>query len=255
MELNDLWSKYKESGDIRLRNELVVHYRPLLRQVAGRFSAGLPLGVDREDMYSYGVFGLMDAIEKFELDRGVKFETYASMRIKGSIIDHIRSLDWVPRSVRSKARDLERVKAELENRLGREPSDEEMAAGLGISIKELWAARSQTMVPSIVPIEPDPSLDGPWETAKHSPQNTVVDPAANPEDIVGSGEITSLVARAVANMSERSKMIVTLYYVEEMTLAEIGKLMGVTESRVCQLQSKVLHSLQSALSMGEGLAA
>lgn len=249
VELDELWRKYKLTNDRALRNELVLHYQNLLRQVSGRFSAGLPVGVDREDMYSYGVFGLMDAIEKFDPERGIKFETYAPPRIRGAIIDHVRTLDWVPRSVRTRVKELEKARLELELILGREPCDAEMADKLGVSVELLWTMRSQAAVSPVGTLDSEPHDD-----EEHlSACDTIFDPSANPEDILVAEEIVEIVARAISGMSERSKTIVTLYYIEEMTLAEIGRLMGVTESRVCQLQSKVLQCLHENLA-GHGPA-
>ena len=247
MDLIETWSEFKLTADVRLRNDLVVHYQPLLRQISARIGSGLPGSVDREDLVSYGVFGLMDAIEKFDLDRGVKFETYAGPRIRGSIIDHLRSLDWVPRSVRSKARDLERARHDLEIELGRCPDDTELAKRLEITIEGLWSMKSQAAISSVS------GLDG--DEDRQPIQDTVYDPISNPEDLFGSNEIIEMVARAVSGMGERSKTIVTLYYVEEMTLAEIGQLLGVTESRVCQLQSKVLQGLHDSFVNHESVTA
>lgn len=248
MERDDLqrtWVAYKADGDIGLRNDLVVHYRTALRQVAARVGATLPAEVDREDLISYGVFGLIDAIEKFDLERGIKFETYAGPRIRGSIIDHLRMYDWVPRSIRSKARDLEKARLDLEVQFGRAPEDEELAEKLEISMDELWTMQSQASISMVSSL--DQSSDGSDEHL--SPGALVFDPVSNPEDLMDIKEIIGLLSKAIAGMSERSKTIVTLYYIEEMTLAEIGKVLGVTESRVSQLQSKVLHSLHESLVM------
>ena len=253
VELNALvqtWTSFKETGDIRLRNDLVMHYQPLLKQVANRVGAGLPTSVDREDLVSYGVFGVMDAIEKFDLDKGVKFETYAAPRIRGSIIDHLRTLDWVPRSIRSKAKDLERARADLEAELGRDPEDQELADRIGISVDDLWIMQSQASISMVSALDWVPEGED-----QPSAYSTLVDPISNPEDLFAESELAILVSRAVAGMNERSKTIVALYYIEEMTLAEIGKLLGVTESRVCQLQSHVLKSLHESLVMRETISA
>ena len=245
MEKEDLqptWVAYKATGDISLRNDLVVHYRTTLRQVAARVGATLPAEVDREDLISYGVFGLMDAIEKFDLERGIKFETYAGPRIRGSIIDHLRMYDWVPRSIRSKARDLEKARLELEIQFGRAPEDEELAEKLEITMEELWSMQSSAHISMVSSLD---QSDGDDEHI--SPGALVFDPVSNPEDLLDIREIAHLISRAISGMTERSKTIVTLYYIEEMTLAEIGKVLGVTESRVSQLQSKVLNSLHESL--------
>lgn len=249
MDLDDVWARFKSTGDLRLRNDLVMHYQTLLKQVAGRIGSTLPASVDREDLVSYGVFGLMDAIEKFEPDRGNKFETYAGPRIRGSIIDHIRTMDWVPRSIRTKVKDLERARADLEISLGREPEDQELADKLGISIDDLWIMKSQASVSSVT------TLDDADNEDRAPVHDMVFDPNSNPEELFQTEEIVAMVSSAVADMSERSKTIVVLYYIEEMTLAEIGQILGVTESRVCQLQSKVLHGLYESLVLCEPVSA
>lgn len=240
------WSEYKAGGDLEIRNRLVLHYTSLVRYVAAKVASGLPAQVERDDLISYGMFGLMDAIDKFDLDKGVKFETYAVARIKGSIIDELRHLDWVPRTVRSKARDIDRVQNELHATLGRPPEDAEMATALGITVAEVWAIQSQTNSSYIS------SAD---ETHDHGDDvatiySSTFDPAANPEDLFATSEIVDILAHAVDTMPQRSKTILVLYYLQEMTLAEIGEVLGVTESRVCQLQSKVLQSLRDALGAG-----
>lgn len=252
MELEQTWQAFKASGDLRLRNDLVMHYQPLLKQVSSRVGATLPASVDREDLVSYGVFGLMDAIEKFDLSRGIKFETYAGPRIRGSIIDHLRTMDWVPRSIRTKAKELEKARVDLEVELGREPEDQEIADKLGLSIDDLWIMKSQASISSVSTLDGGDSSSEEYGLPIH---DVVFDPASNPEDLFSAHEITEMVSRAVAGMSERSKTIVTLYYIHEMTLAEIGTLLGVTESRVCQLQSKVLHSLHESFVMNEAVTA
>lgn len=250
VDLNETWQSFKATGDLRLRNDLVMAYQGLLKQVSARIGASLPSSVDREDLVSYGVFGLMDAIEKFDLDRGIKFETYAGPRIRGAIIDHLRTMDWVPRSIRTKAKDLEKARLELETELGREPEDSEIATKLGISIDDLWIMKSQASISSVSALE-----EGEGDEDRMSIQDLVYDPSSNPEDLFSASEIIDMVSRAVAGMSERSKTIVTLYYIEEMTLAEIGELLGVTESRVCQLQSKVLQGLHESFVMREAVSA
>ncbi len=241
------WRDFKTTGDKAVRNQLVLHYTSLVRFVAAKVATGLPSMVERDDLVSYGTFGLMDAIEKFDLDKGVKFETYAVARIKGSIIDELRALDWVPRTVRSKARDITRVENELHVELGRPADDSELAARLGVTVAELWAMQSKANVTSVHALE-EPDSDGHASTTALI--NTSHDPASNPEDLFATQEVVELMATAVSTMPERSKTILVLYYLQEMTLAEIGEVLGVTESRVCQLQSKVLGSLREALGHG-----
>lgn len=237
--LSEAWLLYKESGYIEYRNRLVLHYTSLVRYVATKVGSGLPAMVDREDLISYGVFGLMDAIEKFDLDKGVKFETYAVRRIQGAIYDEIRALDWVPRSIRSKAKDIDKARAEVEAELSRPAEHAEVAARLGVSIEDYWAMASKSSVAPIEALLATYGDEGDYDTTQ--------DPTANLDEQFGVGEMLELVAAAVNGMDERSKTIVVLYYLHEMTLAEIGRILGVTESRVCQLQSKVLKALGAGL--------
>ena len=247
--LDEAWLLYKETGHIAYRNRLVLHYTSLVRYVAQKLRAGMPNTVDHEDLVSYGMFGLMDAIEKFDLDKGVKFETYAIARIRGAIIDEIRSLDWVPRSVRSKARDIEKARTELEGELGRPAEHAEVAQILGLSLEDYWQLASDAAVSQVGALNDNPSDD-----ASHFEYAAKPDPMASPEAHFETAEIVELLGEAITGMDERSKTILVLYYMQEMTLAEIGQILGVTESRVCQLQSKVLQILRDTLGQG-GLAA
>lgn len=244
--LEEAWLLYKETGKLDHRNRLVLHYSSLVRYVATKVGGGLPSMVDRDDLISYGMFGLMDAIEKFDLDKGVKFETYAVTRIRGAIIDELRDLDWVPRSIRSKAREVERAKVDLEARLGRPAEHTELAQHLGLSLEEYWQLASQARATVVE------SRDAGAEDEKA--YDTTFDPLSNPEDLIQASEIAELLSEAIGAMDERSKTILVLYYLEDMTLAEIGQNLGVTQSRVCQLQSKVLQALSGVLGQG-GLAA
>lgn len=240
--LEELWIAYKCDGVRDDRNALLVHYTSLVRYVANKVAAGMPGTVDRDDLVSYGMFGLIDAIEKFDLGKGVKFETYAVSRIRGNIIDELRKVDWVPRSIRSKARDVERTYREMENELGRLPEETEVAGRMGITIQELWILLSQTAVASVTALDEHEESD-----ERRSGNEMLHDPGANPEELFEAVEVTHLLARAVGGMSERNRTILVLYYLEEMNLAEIGDVLGVTESRVCQLQSKILQNLRESL--------
>lgn len=239
------------------RNSLVLHYTSLVRYVAAKIGGTLPAMVERDDLISYGMFGLIDAIDKFSLDKGVKFETYGVARIRGAIIDEIRALDWVPRSIRSKARDVEKARAEVEVELGRPAEHSEVAAVLGLEMDEYWVLSSQATISYVQ------SSDRGFFTSELMEANggetghyeAHFDPAANPEDVFQASEIIDLLGEAVDNMDESSKTILFLYYLQGMTLAEIGRILGVTESRVCQLQSKVLLSLADSLGRGGLVAA
>jgi RNA polymerase sigma factor for flagellar operon FliA len=251
-DLTAAWADYKIKGDPDARNALVLHYTSLVRVVAAKIGAQLPKTVDREDLISYGIFGLLDAIEKYDPAKQVRFETYAVTRIRGSIFDEIRGLDWVPRTVRARARDVERAEVELHATLGRPPADAELAEHLGVTLIELWHIQSQTEAGQIGSFYQDLYDDHGGYAEKLSVTRSVFDPAGNPEDLFGTQEVSELLADAIDAMSQRFKTILVLYYLHEMTLAEIGEVLGVTESRVCQLQSKLLQTLHGHLA--EGLA-
>lgn len=249
-EATELWDRYWGEPSIENRNHLVVHYHSLVRSLASRVAAALPSNVDRDDLISYGLFGLMEVIESFDADRGVKFETFATPRIWGSIMDELRKIDSVPRSIRSKMRDIERVRGELRAVLNREPAMPEIAAQMGATLADLHQAQAQANAALVG------TLEGGWEGDENDwAGDTTFDIGANPEDLFATTEITELVADAIAGLPERHKVILTLYYVQEMTLAEIGQALGVTESRVCQLQSKVLSTLRETLTQGITAAA
>jgi RNA polymerase sigma factor for flagellar operon FliA len=247
IELQDLWRRYKASGDERARERLVVAYAPLVKYVAGRMSSGLPAHVEEADLISYGLGGLISAIERFDMTREIKFETYAITRIRGAIIDELRALDWVPRSVRARAREFERVNMKLEARLQRAPTDEEMAAELKISVEEFQDALLLISNSTIV------ALDELWTVSDSSGDqvsllDTLPDQAApDPEALVDQSELRDRIADAIAALPEREKLVVALYYYENLTLREIGEVLGVTESRVSQLHTKAVLRLRSKL--------
>ncbi len=247
IELRDLWRRYKASGDERARERLVVAYAPLVKYVAGRMSSGLPAHVEESDLISYGLTGLISAIERFDLSREIKFETYAITRIRGAIIDELRTLDWVPRSVRARARDIERANMKLEARFQRAPTDEEMAAELGMSTSEFQDALLQISHSTIV------ALDELWNVSDASgDQVSLLDTlpdrdAPDPQAVVDQGEQRDRIADAIAALPEREKLVIALYYYENLTLREIGEVLGVTESRVSQLHTKAVLRLRSKL--------
>ncbi|MCW3005797.1 MAG: polymerase, sigma 28 subunit, FliA/WhiG [Solirubrobacterales bacterium] len=247
IELRDLWRRYKSSGDGRARERLVVAYSPLVKYVSGRMASGLPAHVEEADLISYGLVGLISAIERFDLDREIKFETYAITRIKGAIIDELRSLDWVPRSVRARARDIERANAKLEHRLQRAPTDEEMSLELEMTVDEFQEALLQISNSSVA------ALDELWTVSDASGDqvsllDTLQDPGApDPAQIMDATEMKDRVADAISRLPEREKLVVALYYYENLTLREIGEVLGVTESRISQLHTKAVLRLRSRL--------
>ncbi|WP_373560553.1 MULTISPECIES: RNA polymerase sigma factor WhiG [unclassified Streptomyces] len=246
--LEELWRSYKETGDQRLREQLILHYSPLVKYVAGRVGVGLPSNVEQADFVSSGVFGLIDAIEKFDIDRAIKFETYAISRIRGAIIDELRALDWIPRSVRQKAKAVERTYATLEARLRRTPHEPEVAAEMGIAIEDLHAIFSQLSLANVVAL--DELLHPVGESGDRlSLMDTLEDHGAdNPVEVAEDRELRRLLAQAVNTLPEREKTVVTLYYYEGLTLAEIGQVLGVTESRVSQIHTKSVLQLRAKLS-------
>jgi RNA polymerase sigma factor for flagellar operon FliA len=247
IELRDLWRRYKQDGDSAARERLVVAYSPMVKFVAGRLGAGLPSHVDDADLISYGLMGLIGAIERFDPERGIKFETFAMTRIRGAIIDELRSLDWVPRSVRSRAREIEKVQAKLEHELQRAPSDEELAEELEISEEELQSSLLEIANSSVY------ALDELWTVSDSSGDqvsllDTIRDPRADdPQESLDSSEIKDRLTDAIASLPEREQLVVALYYYENLTLREIGEVLGVTESRVSQLHTKAVMRLKSHL--------
>ncbi|MFC8565827.1 RNA polymerase sigma factor WhiG [Streptomyces sp. NPDC057245] len=245
--LAELWRSYKATGDERLREQLILHYSPLVKYVAGRVSVGLPSNVEQADFVSSGVFGLIDAIEKFDVDREIKFETYAITRIRRAMIDELRALDWIPRSVRQKARNVERAYATLEARLHRTPSEGEVAGELGIPVEDLHAVFSQLSLANVVALEELLHAGGEGGD-RLSLMDTLEDTAADdPVEVAEGRELRRLLARAINTLPEREKTVVTLYYYEGLTLAEIGRVIGATENAVRRLHTKSVLQLRAKL--------
>ena len=241
-----LWVQYRKTADPALRDRLILTYAPLVKYVAGRLGSGLPAHVDEGDLVSYGLLGLIGAIERYEPDRDVKFETYAIARIKGAIIDELRALDWVPRSVRSRAREIERAVGELESKLGRAPNDDEIAGKVGITTGELEDSLTEISRTSIA------ALDELWTVSAGGDQIALIDTiedesGPDPQSALSQTELREAIGEAIARLPEREKLVVTLYYYEELTLREIGEVLGVTESRVSQLHTKAILRLKSRL--------
>lgn len=242
-----LWADYKETHSAEAREKVILHYAPLVKYVAGRVSTGLPPSVEFGDLVSYGVFGLLDAIEKFDPGRGIKFETYAIARIKGAIIDELRAEDWVPRSVRFKAREIERVYMALEGELRRIPTDEEVAEKLGIPVSEYLNLLSKMTLISLV------ALDELWTVSGDKPDKIsladIVEDVKvkDPSKTFEIEEMKDIIAEAINRLPERERIVVTLYYFEGLTMREIGEVLTVTESRVCQMHTKAILRLRARL--------
>ncbi len=245
-ELGQHWHRFKSTGDDEAREKLILHYAPLVKYVASRVATGLPASVEQADLVSYGMFGLIDALTKFEPGRGNKFETYAIPRIKGAIIDELRAMDWVPRSIRFKAREIEKAHTDLESMLKRQPTEQEMAERLGISRRELHDVVSQISFVSVLALDELVSV-GADRGEQVSLIDTLADRGIDPTSGVESQETRGLLAAAINELSEREKIVVTLYYFEGLTLAEIGVILGVTESRVCQIHTKAVGGLRGQL--------
>ncbi len=242
------WNEYKTERTSSAREVLILNYSPLVKYVAGRVAVGLPANIEQADLVSYGIFGLIDAIEKYELDRGIKFETYAISRIRGAIIDELRAIDWVPRSVRYKAREVEKAYTALENKLKRPPSDEEIAGELGISTDDLANIYTQLSSVSLVALDELMSVDG-GQGDKLSLVETLEDTrTTGPVETIETAEMKNILTGAINRLPEREKIVITLYYYEGLTLAEIGKVLGVTESRICQMHTKAVLAMRGKIS-------
>lgn len=233
---DELWEKYKQSGDLDAREALIVQYAPLVRYVAGRVRAGLPPQVEQADLISDGIIGLMDAIDKFEPERGLQFQTYAVRRIRGAIIDGLRRADWVPRSVRDKYREIDAAHGALERRLGRTPDDTEVAAELGISVAELRSVYGKISYTNVGSLD---EMGSGFETSSVPGMTFLAE-----HDMDEPPEFL----RAVHQLPDRDRVIVALYYWERFTLAEIGLVLGISESRVSQLHTRAMQTLRQQMS-------
>lgn len=249
-DVGALWAAYKDEGRREVRDQLILHYSPLVKYVAGRVAVGLPQSVEQADLVSYGIFGLIDAIDKFEPERGYKFETYAISRVKGAILDELRSIDWVPRSVRAKARGLEGAYARLESELHRAPTDDEVADELGWTEDQLQSALSQISLVGVAALDETLSAGGDRGESL-TLGDTIADTGVGPVGAFESEEMRQILAESINLMPDREKTVLTLYYYEGLTLAEIGEVLDVTESRVCQIHTKAVLQLRSRIAAGE----
>ncbi len=241
------WREYKSEGRAEARDRLILHFSPLVKYVAGRVAVGLPANIEQADLVSYGIFGLIDAIEKYDTDRGIKFETYAISRIRGAIIDELRAIDWVPRSVRFKAREVEKAYNSLENKLKRPPSDAEIAAEMDVSTDELNNIYTQLSNVSLVALDELMSVDG-EKGDKLSLVETLEDTRAqSPAENVETEDMKRILTDSINRLPEREKIVITLYYYEGLTLAQIGQVLGVTESRICQIHTKAVLGMRGKI--------
>lgn len=237
-----LWEEYSKTHNQDIRETLILEYAPLVKIIAGRLSMYLGYNVDYEDLVSYGIFGLIDAIDKFDYYKGIKFETYASLRIRGAILDQIRKMDWLSRTMRQKQKSWEAALRKLESSLGRAPTDEEIAAEMEISLEELGSIEGQSLASVMI------SLDDCMEQGKENREfiqesNTF----SNPEHVVEQEELKVVISKALDTLTEKERKVVVLYYYEELTLKEISRIMEVSESRVSQLHTRGLQKLKERL--------
>lgn len=234
-----LWETYAKSPTPEMREQIILEYAPLVKVVAGRLSMYLGYNVEYEDLVSYGVFGLIDAIDKFDMQKDVKFETYASLRIRGAILDQIRKMDWIPRTVRQKQKKIDEAIRTIEMRTGKNATDEEIAGELGLEKEELTEWQSKLKITNVV------SLNEFLEQG----QEPVMDARGNshfsePEDVVSESELKQVLKEALEVLTEKEKKVILLYYYEDLTLKEISKVLEVSESRVSQLHTKALIKMR-----------
>ena len=242
----ELWRLYRKNRDPQIRERLVKQYAPLVKYVAGKLAVGMPSNVEFDDLVGYGVFGLLDAIEKYDPDQKTQFKTYAVQRIHGAIIDELRALDWVPRSVRTRARQIEGVVQDLEISLGRPASDDEIAGELGMSTKQFDKEMVKISGTSIL------SLNDVWYQGEDNDKVSIADSiesptTLNPDTIVEKDEIKRVIVESIGELPDKEKKVLVLYYYEDLTLKEIGQVLDVTESRVSQLHTKAVMRLRSKL--------
>lgn len=235
-DIMELWKAYSQNRKTEIKEKIVECYLPLVKLVAGRIAIGMPHYVERDDLISNGFFGLLDAIERYDYTRGIKFETYAVTRIRGAILDAIRAQDWVPTTIRQRARQYEKTVTKLENQLGRSATDDEIAAALSITIEELNNLLNQLNTTTLMPLE---------EFAKtETPSNQLI----NPSQYIEDNEVKQTLAKAIDKLAEKERLVIALYYYEGMTLKEISIILKLSEARISQLHTKAVFRLRGALS-------
>ena len=242
----ELWNEYRKTRSPDLRDKIIRQYMPLVKYVAGKVSVGMPSSVEFDDLVGFGQFGLLDAIEKYDPDKNVKFKTYAVTRIRGAIFDELRQLDWVPRSVRQKSREIEDTIGDLEAKLGRTASDAEIAGKLGVSEEEYQQTVMKLSGTSVL------SLNDVWYSGNDNDHMSIGDSiespsSLNPDVIVEREEIRKIIIQAINELPEKEKMVIVLYYHEDLTFKEIGQVLEVSESRISQLHTKANLRLRAKL--------
>ena len=242
MDKEKMWECYRKTPTPELREKLIIEYAQLVKLVAGRLSMYLGHNVEFDDLVGYGIFGLIDAIDKFDTDKNVKFETYASLRIRGAILDQIRKMDWIPRTVRQRQRKIDDAIKKVEMRTGKNASDEELAEELEISEEELCNWQSQLKVTNIVSLDefqeagPEPVMDA-----------TNNSHFAQPEDVISKDELKQMLLKSLDSLTEKERRVIELYYYDDLTLKEISQVLSVSESRVSQLHTKALIKMKKVM--------
>ena len=242
VDIEKIWDSYGKDKNNAAKEQLILHYAPMIKYVVGRMSIYVGNAVDFDDLVSYGIFGLIDAIDKFDYHKGAKFETYAGLRIRGAVLDGLRSLDWVPRTLRQKSRQLDEAYSLLEAELGREPTNVELAEKLGVPTDEIDEEIKKSSLMALISL--DDYLEGNHETGAAQPTDS---PAETPENLFEHKELKEMLIDALQKLTEKERLVTTLYYFEEMTLKEISKIMEVSESRVSQIHSKAMLKLRARL--------
>jgi len=240
-----LWTKYKTQKDSKTKEELVIKYVNLVKFVAGRLMISLPPSVEVNDLESAGILGLIDAIDRFDPKYGVKFESYAIPRIKGAMLDELRKLDWIPRSIRSKSRELEKVINQIENETGRSATDEEISERLNITMNEYFTLLKEVSTVSLLSLD---SVIFDDEGGKGELHDVIEDKSEEePDESIKRDELKELVIRAIDDLPETERLVIALYYYEELTLKEIGQVLQLSESRISQIHTKTILSLRGKL--------
>mgnify|MGYP004592132237 FL=1 len=237
-----LWEDYTRLRTAELREKIILEYAPLVKVVAGRLSMYLGYSVEYDDMVSYGVFGLIDAIDKFDMTKEVKFETYASLRIRGAILDQIRKMDWIPRTIRQRQKQIDSVMKDIEQRTGREATDEEVAEGLGISCDEVLEWQSQLKANNVISLNEYVEQGSDISSDKNPTGSYEM-----PEAVVEKSELKEMLEEALELLTEKEKKVVLLYYYEDLTLKEISRVLEVSESRISQLHTKALQKMKTKM--------
>lgn len=241
IDVTALWLQYKENKTVEVRNQLAEHYLPLVRIVGGRLAISLPPHLDRDDLLSSGFFGLLDAIDRFDITRNIKFETYAGVRIRGAMIDYLRSKDWIPVTMRQKIRKYEQTVYRLENELGRSATDKEVAEALDISLEELQVLVGQCNAATVIPLEEYLKTDS-AETADTNPANAM--------ELL---ELKDMLAKAIDKLAEKERTVISLYYYEELTLKEISLILHLSEARISQLHTKAVMKMRNYLARNKSI--